>query len=618
MSEESFDDISIASALNASFVAIKVDREEHPDVDAIFMGATQALTGQGGWPNSVWCTPTGEPFFAGTYFPREPRGGLPGFKELLTALADAWTNRRPEVLESGATIARELAPLQSVSVVNDVDLRAARQSVLDQFDPITGGFGGAPKFPPAMLIDALLVSGDAGELEAAQHTLEAMARGGLHDQLGGGFHRYCVDAAWVVPHFEKMLYDNALLLGAYTRGWRRTPEHSSWQRGLFADVVERLVGWLQREMLLPTGAFAASLDADSADIRGMAHEGIYYCWNPELLTDALGEDDGDWAASVFHVTQSGTFQHGLSTLQLKGHPEAERLARVRSVLFHVREGRFHPQRDDKAVACWNGLALDALVEAAMVFGRPNWLHLARGVAEALWGMWDGETLARSVRDEVRGPAGVTEDYAAVALGLARFAGATGERQWLDRAVLLLERAEELFAAEDGGWFDAATSTELFVRPRDVTDTATPSATSVMVLALRLVGLLAERDDLLARADDAALTQRGILASLPRHAGWALYAAIIADEARRGLKPATVVTVTPDGDPQAELVRAVWRIAPFGSALLTACDGATWGELVTGRPAREGAATVYICRGQTCFAPVTEVAELKTPLWCRVS
>ena len=277
MAHESFEDAAVAALVNEHFVAIKVDREERPDVDAVYMKATQALTGQGGWPMTVFLTPDGRPFFAGTYYPPQPAGGMPSFTQVVTTLADAWATRRDEVLTSADAIVGHVA--QEFGVLPDpeqLDITAVLERTSSDFDPVHGGFGRAPKFPAPGLIDALLVTGEPASLDIAQRTLAAMVRGGIHDQVGGGFHRYSVDAGWVVPHFEKMLYDNALLLGAYARGWRRTPQHDAQLRALFERVVRGTVGWLAREMVTPGGAFAASLDADSSDIRGMAHEGIYY------------------------------------------------------------------------------------------------------------------------------------------------------------------------------------------------------------------------------------------------------------------------------------------------------------------------------------------------------
>lgn len=617
MAEETFDDAEIASFLNERFVSIKVDREERPDVDAVMMTATQAMTGSGGWPTTVFCTPAGEPFFAGTYFPPEPRPGMPSFRQVIEALAGAWADRRDEVLASGASIAEQLTALQAPPAPAKVELFAARQQVADAFDAVHGGWGTAPKFPHPMVIDALLVSGDAGELGNAQHALEAMARGGIRDQLGGGFHRYTVDNAWTVPHFEKMLTDNALLLGAYARGWRRTADHDPWLRWLFADVAEGIVGWLEREMRTEQGLFAASLDADSADIRGMSHEGIYYVWSPELLVDAVGEDDAAWAQDVFHVTAQGTFEHGLSTLLLHGHPDLERLASVEKRLLAARTQRFAPARDDKVVAAWNGWAIASLVQAAMIMGRAEWLALAREAAEALWRIHDdGERLARVSRDGVAGAPGVLEDYAGVALGFATLSAATGERDWLERALRLIDVADGLFGAEDGGWFDALDAVGLHTRPRETTDAATPSPASTMVAALRWCALLAEDPRLDERADRAAATLTGTVVRSPVAAGWALEDAMIGDEARRGLGRSTVVVVTPDGDPMDELVRAAWRMAPAGAVVLTAAEGRGFGGLVTGRTARDGRSTAYVCRGSVCFEPATDVAELRERLWRR--
>jgi uncharacterized protein YyaL (SSP411 family) len=617
MAHESFSDAAVAAIVNPNFVAIKVDREERPDLDAVYMKATQALTGSGGWPNTLFLTPDGRPFFAGTYYPPEPTGGMPSFTQVLEAIDAAWKQRRDEADASASAITAHLADAFApmVSAADRVDVWAALDGVSGDFDPLHGGFGTAPKFPAPLLVDALLVKGEPGSLDVAQRTLDAMARGGIHDQIGGGFARYSVDAGWVVPHFEKMLYDNALLLGAYTRGWRRVPDHDPLLRAQFERVVRGIVAWLEREMLLEGGGFASSLDADSLDVHGRQHEGIYYCWTPELLVDALGAADGTWAAEVFHVTTAGTFEHGLSTLQLRGNPEATRLASVASRLLAERQLRFAPARDDKVVAAWNGWALDALVWAAEVFGEPGWLDLARGVAECLWrDHWDGR-LRRSSREGVASPVnGFAEDYGAVALGFARLAGALGDAEWLRRAELLLGQAIELFGADDGGFFDVAADAEqLWVRAREMSDNPTPSGTSALIAALRLVALLAERPDLDARADAAASTLRGIVEQAPRFAGSALVDALVADEARTGLRPAVAVVV--DAEPLGERSRATWRMAPIGTAVLTGPAGtAGFAHHFDDRPTPD----VYVCRGTTCFAPTSDLTDLRTALWSRVN
>lgn len=617
MAHESFSDPAIAALVNPNFVAIKVDREERPDLDAVYMKATQALTGAGGWPMTVFLTPDGRPFFAGTYYPPEPTGGMPSFTQVLEAIDAAWKERRDEADASAQAIAAHLAdtfaPLPADT--DHLDIWTVLDTVSREFDPIHGGFGTAPKFPAPLLVDALLVKGEPGSLDVAQRTLDAMARGGIHDQIGGGFARYSVDAGWVVPHFEKMLYDNALLLGAYTRGWRRVPDHDPVLRAQFERVVRGIVGWLERELLLPSGGFASSLDADSLDAHGMQHEGIYYCWSPALLVDALGEADGEWAAEVFHVTTSGTFEHGLSTLQLRGNPDAARLASVASRLLGERQHRFAPARDDKVVAAWNGWTIDSLVWAAEVFDEPGWLELARGAAECLWrDHWDGGLHRSSLAGVASAVTGFADDYGAVTLGFARLAGALGDAEWLRRAELVLDQALELFAADDGGFFDAAADAEqLFARPRDLSDNPTPSGTSALVAALRLVGLLADRPELDARADAAAATLRGLLEQAPRFAGSALVDALVADEARTGLRPAVAVVV--GSDPLGDVARAAWRMAPIGTAVVTGPAGTQgFAHHFDERPDPG----VYVCRGTVCFPPTSDLTDLRTALWSRVS
>ncbi len=621
MAHESFDDQETAQFMNQHFVSVKVDREENPDVDAVLMTATQALTGQGGWPMNVFLTPQGEPFFAGTYFP--PRSGPhgPSFRQVLEALAQAWQERHDEVVQSAGAIAAQLADLTPVQTGDQPPGPRETLELLGKgYDMIHGGFGTAPKFPPAMVLDALLVKGDPTSLDMAQLTCEMMARGGLFDRVGGGFHRYSTDVGWVVPHFEKMLYDNALLLGSYLRCWRRTADHDGYRREIFEHVIYSTVEWLEREMLTEQGAFAASLDADSVDIRGMVAEGIYYAWSPELLVDALGEADGGWARQVFHVHVKGTFEHGLSTLQLHGSPDQARLTEVLDRLRTERANRFPPSRDDKVVAAWNGLMIDSLVNAAMVFAEPDWLELARRAAEAVWEIHvdtEADSFVRTSRDGNPGTSpAVTEDHGALALGLARLAGATGESLWLERAQWLLARADARFSADDGGFHDAEASDELFQRPRDISDNATPSGTSAMVAALRLTGLLACDESLVERADRAARTTWPLVASQPRFAGWSLADALVLDEARRGLKPAQVVVVQEEPG-ISRLATAAWRMAPAGSAIVVGPAGTKgFGHLFDERTECDAQPTGYVCRGEVCFEPTNDYTELKTPLWSR--
>ena len=630
MARESFSDPVVGELVNERFVAIKVDREEHPAVDAAFMQATQALTGQGGWPNTVFATPDGKPFFAGTYFPPVSRGGMPSFTELVTAVSDAWRDRRDEVLASGDRIVEALAAINlGEPDTSDQALAPHRllQIVHSQFDPGHGGFGRAPKFPQSMVLDALFVRTDPLGNDRALFTCESMARGGIHDQLGGGFARYAVDEGWEVPHFEKMLYDNALLLGTYTRAFlRATPDDGTEQRELFERVVRGIVGFLDAELLTTEGAYAASLDADSLDADGEHEEGAYYLWTPQLFDEHLGSDSR-FAQGLFHITYGGNLPMGAhattdgtgrSTLQLHGNPHPGRLEKVIAALKRVRDERSRPARDDKIVTAWNGLLIDSLVNAALVFDEPDWLAAARRTGEYLWAThWDADArvLHRSSLGGQLGPDGVAGDYAALALGYARLAGALGEARWLERALELLDRAIELFDAGDGSYFDAEASPELFERPLRLEDEAIPSATSLMLTALRAVGRLADRPELGVRADAAATALRPALAVNPRYAGWALADLLAQHEARRGWGPAEVVIIDDSAESGSELARAAWRLAPWGSVVVSAPTGtAGFGDLFTGRTQLADRPTAYVCRGTTCQAPTDDWADLRGLLW----
>jgi uncharacterized protein len=606
MAHESFEDPATAETLNRHFVSVKVDREERPDVDAVYMQATQGLTGHGGWPMSVFLTPDRLPFFAGTYYPPTPRHGMPSFRQVLGAITEAWADRRDEVRHSATTIVGELAKRQIGAVpgtLAEAECAGAVTRLQGEFDPATGGFGGAPKFPPSMVLEALLRDGSEPAMAMVDRTATAMARGGIYDQLAGGFARYSVDAGWVVPHFEKMLYDNALLLGVYTHWWRRT------QNPLAARVVAETVDWLLTEMRTPEGAFAASLDADSLDPHGHLHEGAYYVWTPAQLRTALGDEDGGWAAQVFRVTPDGTFEAGASTLQLLTDPDPERLASIRGRLREARSERSRPARDDKVVAAWNGWLIDSLVTAAMVFDRPDWLGVAVEAAEAVWRRhWADGRLRRTSRDGRPGSApGIAEDYAALAQAAARLATATGDSVWLDRAQSLVTVLLEQFDDGGAGFFDTAADAEtLYTRPQDPTDNATPSGLSATLHALRLLAELTGETAYADRADRAAASVGGLAVQAPRFAGW-----LLADAISRlpGRAPVQVAVVGPDDPARAELVRAAWRQAPAGSVVLAGEPDQPGFALLADRPLRDGRATAYVCRGFVCRLPVTSVEGL---------
>lgn len=611
MAHESFEDETVAARLNAGFVAIKVDREERPDVDAVYMSATQALTGRGGWPMSVFLTADGLPFHAGTYYPPRPAHGMPSFTQLLDAVSEAWRDRRSEVLASAGSIQTELTRIGGTlpGAVGAAELQQAFERLAVEYDPARGGFGPAPKFPPSMVLEALLRTGRADDLAMVARTAEAMARGGMYDQLGGGFARYSVDADWVVPHFEKMLYDNALLLGVYTHWWRRSADP------LAARVVTETVDWLVREMRTPEGAFAASLDADSPDpgllgTPGRSREGAFYVWTPALLAEVLGASDGAWVADVGLVSPTGTFEDGTSTLQRSPAVDLDpgRWESVRKRLLQARDGRPRPARDDKVVAAWNGWLVAALVEAAGVFDRPDWLELARAALDHVWTLHRAEAdLRRVSRDgEVGAAPAVLEDHAALVLAATRLGASLADPTWLARAETLAATMLRRFGDDDGGFADTATDAEtLYLRPADASDNATPSGLSTAVHALAELGRVLGRSDLLERSERAAASAGGLVPRAPRFAGW-----LLADAVTRRQAPAVEVAVVgPDDAARAELARAARRHAPGGSVVVAGTPDQPGLSLLADRPLVDGRPTAYVCRDRVCRLPVTEVADL---------
>jgi uncharacterized protein YyaL (SSP411 family) len=601
MAHESFEDPDTARLMNDNFVNIKVDREERPDVDAVYMSATQAMTQQGGWPMTVFATPEGHPFYCGTYFPR------PQFQRLLQGLSGAWANDRATVLEQGAKVVEVLGSgtaLPSGPLPTEETLETALRNLRESFDPVRGGFGGAPKFPPSMVLEFLLRS---GEHEMSATTLGAMARGGIYDQLGGGFSRYSVDAGWVVPHFEKMLYDNALLLRVYTHWWRAGGGPQA------RRVALETADWLLREMRTAEGGFASALDADSE-----GEEGRFYVWTPEQLREVLGDDDGTWAAEVFNVT--GTFEHGTSVLQLLQDPaDPARLASVRERLLAAREHRVRPGRDDKVVAGWTGLAIAALAETGMALDRPDLVQAAEAAATLLERVHvaDGRLL-RTSRDGRAGTnAGVLEDYANVAEGLIALYGATGETRWFRLAGTLLDTLLDRFADGTGGFYDTADDAErLFQRPQDPTDNATPSgqyaAAGALLSYAALTGSSRHRE-----AAHAALGTVSVLAAKhARFAGWGL---AVARAALDG--PVEVAVVGPPGDPRTEILHREAYLADVPGLVVALGHGevsngeVSNGEvpLLEGRQLIAGAPAAYVCRGFTCRLPVTTPEDLRAQL-----
>ncbi len=606
MAHESFEDGGVAEAMNADFVCVKVDREERPDLDAVYMAATVALTGHGGWPMTCFLTPDGRPFFCGTYYPKA------AFTELLSAVTGTWRTRRDEVEKAGDQIASELRRLSAGLPDGGPAMEpslcdAAVVEILADEDDERGGFGGAPKFPPSALLEALLRhherTSDPASLAAVQRTAAAMARGGIYDQLAGGFARYSVDASWVVPHFEKMLYDNALLLRAYAHWARRTGDALA--RRVAAQTAAFMLDALRTEAM-----FASSLDADAAGA-----EGSTYVWTPEELREVLGEDDGRWAATVFAVTDDPTFEHGSSVLQLPRDPgDLQRLARVKSALLAARHNRVQPGRDDKVVTAWNGLAITALAEAGVALSRPDLIDAARQCADSLLilHLYNGRLRRASLGGKVSDGPAILEDHGALATGLLTLNQVTGEASWLMAATDLLDTAMAQFADPDspGRWFDTAADAErLVLRPADPVDGATPSGASLITEALMIAGHLAPDGERYRGAAQQALAAHTLLlARVPRGASHWL---AVAEAAVRG--PLQIaVACDPAGS---ELLAQARALAPGGAIVVGGAPDSS--ELLAGRGLLDGVEAAYVCRGPVCDLPVTTASELAAALGARV-
>jgi uncharacterized protein YyaL (SSP411 family) len=604
MAHESFEDDEVAAVMNAGFVCIKVDREERPDIDAVYMNATVALTGQGGWPMTCFLTPDGRPFFCGTYYPKD------GFLQLLSAVSATWRDRRGEVEEASDRIAAELRHLAAGLPGGGPHVEPALCDhavavVLRDQDTVHGGFGGAPKFPPSALLEALLRNyertGSPAALDAVTHTGEAMARGGIYDQLAGGFARYSVDNAWVVPHFEKMLYDNALLLRVYAHWARRTGDP------LARRVAAQTAGFLLDE-LAEGGMFISSLDADAA-----GREGLTYVWTPQQLTEVLGVDDGRWAAEVFAVTRTGTFEHGSSVLQLPAEPDdPQRFERVRTALLAARLTRPQPGRDDKVVTSWNGLAITALAEASVALQAPELGEAARRCAAALLELHvvDGRLRRASLGGVVGDSAAILEDYAMLATGLLAVYQLSPDGPWLAAATDLLDAALRHFPdpQRPGRWFDTADDAEqLVLRPADPLDGATPSGASSITEALLTAAHLVDGDraeKYLRAASDALDAHSVLLERAPRSAGHWL---AVAEAAVRG--PLQIAVVC---DPsRSALLADARRLAPGGAIVVGGETGSS--ALLEGRDRLDGADAAYVCRGRLCDLPVSRATELAAAL-----
>jgi uncharacterized protein len=571
MERESFEDEVTAQVMNDLFVSIKVDREERPDIDSVYMGAVVALSGHGGWPMTVFLTPEGEPFYGGTYYPPEPRHGMPAFQQVLVALADAYRTQRDDVAKQAEVLVdalRRNAETQPSSEPLTDELMTEAVGVLrTQYDPQWGGFGHAPKFPPASTIEFLL---RRGAFDLALGTLDGMRAGGMYDVVGGGFHRYSVDGQWLVPHFEKMLYDNALLVPAYLHAWVLTGEES------YRRIAEQTLDYVLRELRLEGGGFASAQDADTDGV-----EGLTFTWEPH---------------EVPRPELLQPFEHGRYIIR------GRLTRRERAALLATREQRAQPQRDDKAIAGWNGLMLAALAEAGRRLDRAEYLDAAHALAEFLLGpLSTGERLHRTWRDGVAKGNGYLEDYANVAHGLYELHVATGDLRWLHESRRLALLAVELFADDaNGGFFLTPVDGEALVaRQKDLDDNPTPSGNSMLAFVLLRLARLWGDDELEQRAVGVLRLVRDAIPRAPQAFGWALCALDL------HLSPPREVAIV--GDPGSPIARAA--LAGFDANSVVAFGPGEGVPLLEGKDLVDGQAAVYVCERFACQAPVTDPALL---------
>ena len=623
MERESFENEDIAALMNEHFVNIKVDREERPDLDAVYMEAVHTLTGSGGWPMTVFLMPDGRPFYGGTYFPPEDRGNMPGFPRLVTAIADAYRTRRGEVVQSinqlmghlgqSARLPRSLQPLTNET------MHRAFQSLAPAFDHELGGFGNAPKFPQPMIYEFLLryhhMSNNPRALEMAEATLQAMARGGIYDQVGGGFHRYSTDRHWLVPHFEKMLYDNALLVRLYLHAFQATGD------AMYRHIATDILDYVAREMTDPSGGFYSSQDADSE-----GEEGKFFIWTPEELAEALGAEDGELVGAYYGASQLGNFEGSnilhlphdadefAEAVGLSGEQLGRTLWQAREKLLAAREQRVHPARDDKILTGWNGLMLQAFAEAASVLDRDDYRRIAIDNATFLLReMRPDGRLLRSYKDGQARVLGYLEDYAFVAEGLLCVYELTFDPRWIDEARVLADEMIDLFWDEDLGFFyeTGKDAEQLVVRPRELFDNAIPCGGSMAALLLQRLSIFTGDSTY---EQKAATTLRGvqnIVADHPMGMGnWLSALDFYVSPVKE------VVVMGPQEDDATRQLLETVHESYRPNKVLAGGDGleARPGlPLLEGRGLIEGRPTAYVCQNYACQLPVTAPADLQAQL-----
>jgi uncharacterized protein len=627
MEHESFSDPETAALMNELFVSIKVDREERPDVDSVYMQAVQQMTGHGGWPMTVFLTPEGAPFYGGTYFPPEPRHGLPAFRQLLRAIGDAYRDRRDEVLQTSADLRdllhRGMLVNPEPSSIDESTLHRAFHGLVAKFDHRLGGFGGAPKFPQPMLLDFLLRywsrTGASDALPVVERTLGAMARGGIYDHLGGGFHRYSVDARWLVPHFEKMLYDNALLSRIYLRAFQVTGREE------YRRVVEDTLGYVAREMRSDEGAFFSSQDADSE-----GEEGRFYVWSADEIDEVLGPEEGPLFRLHYDVAPGGNWE-GKSILHTPrpldevasdlGVPPSrveEVVDRGRPLLYARRTNREWPGRDEKAITSWNAMMLHTFAEAGRVLDSDDYVAISITNAEFLLReLRSGDRLLRTWRDGVARIGGFLEDYATLADALVELYSATYDPRWVREARWVADRMVDRFwAPQEEMFFDtAADDGELIIRPRDIYDNATPSGTSAAVQGLIRLGRLCG-EPRYERIASRVLSGIGDMASRVPQAFGNFLGGLVAYST-----PASEVAIVgrSGAEDTSALLHAVrTRYLPHTTVAFRPVDRES-GDLETlipllaHREMLEGSATAFVCQHFACRRPVTSVQDLEREL-----
>jgi len=617
MAHECFENPHIAALMNDRFINIKVDREERPDIDSIYMTALQAMSGQGGWPLNVFLTPDGVPFFGGTYWPPTDRQGMPGFPKVLDAIHQAWSGDRDALLRTAGQVRGYLAASASGAPAGGSLSRAipeaALQRLQSQFDPEWGGFGRAPKFPQASVLEFLLRhcrrTGNGAALEMLTLTLDRMADGGIYDHLGGGFARYSVDGEWLVPHFEKMLYDNAQLMSVYLDAWRLTG------RASYRDVVEGIAAWLMREMRSPDGGFYAALDADSE-----GGEGKFYVWTTDEIDAALDPEEADLVKLHYGVTATGNFEghtilhiaRPLADLASAGGDTLDnlkaRLTQARATLLAARDGRVRPGTDTKVIVSWNGLTIGALASAGAALERPDLLDAARTAAAHIVdaGMPAPGRLVRTLTAGQASGHGMLEDYAFLADGLLSLYAATGEHRWLEQANALATTMIDQFSHTEGpGFFDTSADHErLIIRPRELQDGAIPCGNSVAIDVLMTLAHL-RIDDRISNYVDSLLS--ALAAPMAEHpTAFGRFLAVL----ERNLTGQRQLVLAGGRDAHSLRAAFVARYEPFVT-LAYAMEGedVTGWPTLGGRPLPDGAAAAYLCQGMTCLPPVTSPEEL---------